>query len=1057
MITQSLPGYPALVLRLWLFSALAASFASAAPSRVEITSSELAEAGLDWYAFGSETRQAALESVFPDVDWGALSLRQAETGLAVGAFDSAALGYRDFLRFSPLDPGRPEATLGMGRAVLGKKFPQGAREVLRRGREAFGSSAAIDELIFWEGEACWQTEDHEAAGALFRDLLARFPESPLRGQALYRLAWVEDRQGDYAAAETHFEQAGKLSPELAASSSLQCAWVKLISGRPKEAADLFEETQARFAGSSAAREALIGRAEAAYHEKDFSRARELYNDALALAETPEARAAIMYGLAWTALKQKRLAASREQFLEVKTKFPDQPVAPFASYRAALCLLDLGKPDDALSELARVRDDYARHEVGQWAQYSTGWINLANARYNEAKAAFRSLMDEYPAGMLVAPAKYLFATAQFKERRFREAGREFVLLAEEHPMSGLADGALLWAGWAALLDGDPDEALGRLSEMRRRYPDSPLSGDAALARGESLFAKKNYAEARKAYSEAAGAEKETRLRGLSGLGWCAFAAGDWMGAEKWFGILLNEAPEGELKLRARVRLGDALFNQKRYADADKHYRRAVSGGIDMLARWAQYQSGWCQLRQGKWENALNEWEQLRRRWPGSDDAHLALNAIGEALFNQEKFADAERAFSRLTEEAPAGSDMAQGALLRVGDCLYNAKAYDGAVLAYRRFTQQYPESPRMPEALYGIQWAYLQLGEFEKSRREASEFLKRYPQASLAPEVQLMVADSYRREGKASDAIRQYRELVDRYQSDVLAASARFKIGEIHQAEGNSAAAAQAYEEFLAKHPDHAQAREASFKLGVACYGMGDLAKAAGIFEKIAKETDNPFAAQALYNLLLCNKQLGREDAMKDALGRLKERYPASRAAWQARLSVAYYLVDAGREDEAIPLLAEIVEGPYKDLHGEAACALGDAYGVNGQKDKALATYQAGAGPLPGGDAWTIQCAMLAANLLGEAGKHAEGVDLLRRVLEKRDATFEQMAAAYFGIGRHYEGLGKPDQARLMYKRCLDSKPGKDLAGRARQRIAALEPPAPKPAETQPAAGGAKAQ
>ena len=1018
----------------------------------------MASGGYPWAAEAVREAGAAMSGPLEPEEAARLSLLRALSRADIAAHGAAAAEYARYLRDEPLYPGRPEATLGLGIARLGNGSCDAALATLKGGTSSFVDSKVPDRMLFWEGEAAYACDDFSGADRAFRDMLGKYPESPLKGEALYRLAWAEGREGLHEASATHFAEAAAASPALAPSANVQRGWVLLRLKRSSEARVLFGKVAADNPGTPHGREAVTGQAECAYQDGDFAGASKLYDGALAQATDPGTKAALKYSLAWTALRQKQAARARGLFLDVEREYPGEPVAPFAGYRAALCLLDLGKAPDALVELQGVQARYPKHEIGEWSVYSRGWIHLSLGHVDEAKAAFRQLIDSYPNGNLVAPAKYLFGAALYQERHFREAERELAALADGYARSGLADGALLWAGWSALLDGRPADALEHLDRLAREYPGTVWKADAALAEGEAAFAIPDLKRARAAYEAASRAKGDLRLRALTGLGWCAFAAQDWKEAEKRFGMVVAEAPAGAMKLKARVRLADALFNQKRYAEASGHYETAIAGGEEAVARWAQLQLGWCAFRAGDPDRARAQWDQLRRRWPNSPEAPVALHDIGETLFGQERFGEAEDAFRRLSREVPPTSPLAEAAALRVGDCLYNAKSYEAAVLAYREFSVRYPQSKRLIEALYGMQWAYMQLGDYEQARREASSFLAKYPESGMAAEVQQMVAESYRREKKPREAIAEYRELIKKYPDSGLAMSAQMKLGEAQEEAGSFAEAEATYAEFIEKHPGHPLAGDAAFRLAVVRYATGNIEGAVDGFSKIAADPANARAPEALYNLVLCQKKLGREEAMVAAVKQLDEKYPQTRAAAQGHLSAAYFFADAGKRDTAFAQFRAAAESGAGDVASEARYALGDLASQRGDAELALNWYAKGYADLPKGGEWSVQCAFEAANLLAGKKRNDEAVAVLRRVLEKTDAQPAWTATACIGIGQSFEAQGRNEEARGMYAECLRGEPPADLKARAEERLAALggappiqkKPAAQKPAVKAPA-------
>jgi len=1003
-----------------------------------ITPRDLDRAGLWWPADilarrGVLSEGEAISGHSPDdgVMEASTLLGMAEPAQAEGAF-------HQWLASSPLSIQRPTASLGEGVAMLGRGGAASALETLQRGSRDFPVCAEADEFLFWEGEAASHGEDYPAAAASYESLLGRYPGSSLKPRALYGLGWSEGRLKKYGSAASRFEEAGRLDESLRPAATLQRGWCLLELGRIDEARGHFASVQAGWPGTRYSQEAVIGEAECAYRGGEFGKAEELYDSALKRAAGPAEKSVLRYSLAWASLKQKSFERARTIFLDTAREYPDEPVAPFATYRAALCLLDLGRPADALAELRDIGDKNPKHEVAEWSAYSRGWIFLTQGKFNDAKAAFRTLMDTYPDGRLVAPAAFLFAAAMFQERHFTDAEREFLSFADRYPSSGLADGALLWSAWAALMEGSPADALAHLDRMKREYPGSDQQAESAVAEGEGSFAIKNYTRAKTAYGRAASSKGDTRIRGLVGLGWCAFAAGDWKEAEKMFRTVLADAVQENTRLRARARLADALFNQKRYPEAQTQYRITLGGPDEEIARWSQLQLGWCSLRLEKPDEARGQWDQLRRRWPGSPEAPLALLAIAETLFGQEKYADSEQAFRKLSREAQDGSPLAENAALRVGDALYNAKSYEAAILAWRDFSTRFPASKRLVEALYGIQWAYVQLGDYQQARQEATSFLKLFPSSGLAAEVQLMVAESFRREKKTRDAVEQYRELIEKYPDSGTVPSARLKMGETQEEGGDFVGAQKTYADLIARHPDHPLAKEAAFRLGVARFAAGDTAGAAEVFTKVASDYSDPRASEAMYNLLLCKKKSGDPEGMREMQKKLMADFPRTRAAAQASLSLAYYYVDSGHREEAVPFFDAVASCPFTDLSSEAASALGDYWSGRDDKELALKSYLKGAEGLPKGGEWTVSSALSAAGMLRASSRDDEAIDLLRKILEKDDALPEWLASARLGIAQSYDASGRTKQARQMYVEVVKRGAPAELKKQAESRIAELD-------------------
>ena len=347
-----------------------------------ISSRDLDRAGLWWPAITHDRRGEILGGGTPGNRTENTGLVAASTLLWLDEPALSAGAFSKWLASSPLSYLRPAGVLGGGVSALGRGDSGRALEILRAGTRGFPVCAQSDELLFWEGEAASRQEDYPAAASSFESLLGRYPGSNLKPRALYGLGWAEGRMKKYESAASRFEEAGRLDGALLAPATLQRGWCVLEMGRTEDARSHFSFVQSGWPGTRYSQEAVIGEAECAYRAGDYARAEKLYDTAFNRAAGPPERSVLRYSLAWAMLKQKSFERARSIFLETARDYPDEPVAPFASYRAALCLLDLGKPAEALAELRSAEGRNPKHEVAEWSAYSRGWIFLAQGRYND---------------------------------------------------------------------------------------------------------------------------------------------------------------------------------------------------------------------------------------------------------------------------------------------------------------------------------------------------------------------------------------------------------------------------------------------------------------------------------------------------------------------------------------------------------------------------------------------------------------------------------------------------------------------------------------------------
>jgi len=108
----------------------------------------------------------------------------------------------------------------------------------------------------------------------------------------------------------------------------------------------------------------------------------------------------------------------------------------------------------------------------------------------------------------------------------EAIRLYTTLLQAYPDYPRNDQVLYQLARAYETTGQPEQALGTLDQIVRRYPRSPQLGEVQFRRGELLFSAKNYPQAESAYESVIRAGKESAFyeQSLYKHGWSLFKQG-----------------------------------------------------------------------------------------------------------------------------------------------------------------------------------------------------------------------------------------------------------------------------------------------------------------------------------------------------------------------------------------------------------------------------------------------------------------------------------------------------------------------------------------------------
>jgi TolA-binding protein len=226
-----------------------------------------------------------------------------------------------------------------------------------------------------------------------------------------------------------------------------------------------------------------------------------------------------------------------------------------------------------------------------------------------------------------------------------------------------------------------------------------------------------------------------------LAWSQFQLGSFAAAREAFRRQRETFPEGALAADARVMVAEALFKEKRYAEALAAFDEARAGkatgkalavvatlhaaqAASQLEKWepsmallqecaerfpeSEYQDevdfeiGWVQQHVGKHDEALRRYERVAER----NELELGARAqfmIGEIQFEQKKYDDAVRSFFKVAygygdKQAPdAIRPWQANATFEAARCLELLENTSAAKRLYEELVERFPHTDRAPLA------------------------------------------------------------------------------------------------------------------------------------------------------------------------------------------------------------------------------------------------------------------------------------------------------------------------------------------------------------------------
>jgi TolA-binding protein len=275
--------------------------------------------------------------------------------------------------------------------------------------------------------------------------------------------------------------------------------------------------------------------------------------------------------------------------------------------------------EVVSHLTSVLQNHPNHQSAVECLFLLGYAHFMEEQFPQAVARFRELRKRFQGTELMNGAIYWTAMALMFQSNYEEAGKEFDDLRARHPEAQYAEDSSFRRAICHYALGQFEAADSRLAAFIQAQPESKLTPEAWMTRGDIAGAQARVDEAVRHYQRAM--EYKEALLNIEHYNHCAFQAGQMLYDAKKFReagahykryIDRNRA-ESNIPLaiywigRTLMETGEPVGAARYYKDAVLKYgtdRKQI--GVDMiLDEWVatthklpadQARSAWNELRQ-----------------------------------------------------------------------------------------------------------------------------------------------------------------------------------------------------------------------------------------------------------------------------------------------------------------------------------------------------------------------------------------------------------------------------------------------------------------------------
>lgn len=241
-------------------------------------------------------------------------------------------------------------------------------------------------------------------------------------------------------------------------------------------------------------------------------------------------------------------------------------------------------------------------------------------------------------------------------------------------------------------------------------------------------------------------------------------------------------DSKVRNQARIWLADALYQQKKYRQAEQQYDAALrSGESDDNTLHARYALGYSQMMQNRFREASSTFSRLLSSIDLPEElGRDARLRIADCKYYTGNYAAAKSDFATLKSQGHS----ADYASYRHAQILGIEGDLNGKISELLSLEHNFNGSKWMPNVLKELADTYIALGQPSKAADTYSRMLHRYPVDAAAPEAQLGMASALMDTGDAAAAAKAYREILQKWPSSKESRLADAALREYYAESGN---------------------------------------------------------------------------------------------------------------------------------------------------------------------------------------------------------------------------------------------------------------------------------
>ncbi|HBM15046.1 MAG TPA: hypothetical protein DD381_01650 [Lentisphaeria bacterium] len=263
----------------------------------------------------------------------------------------------------------------------------------------------LDEASFYYALAVARKGDAKESNTLFEKFLKDYPNSKLRGEALYEMAWNARTMKDADQAKKYYEK-----------------YVDAEKSDNKKQAIMFEL------------------AELEYDTKSYDRSLDILNKLLSGKINPELKEKILYRKAWCYMEKNQQYEAMKVFENLMYEFPNSSFLPVAAYQAGEKRLSEKEYEAAYSDFKKAWEkssSTSSDNIKEQILLRLGETQTLTDRWIDANNSFKTFITSFPKSKFYYRAKMWSGWTLENLKRYQEAIEQYSSVVNTRQNSSIA--------------------------------------------------------------------------------------------------------------------------------------------------------------------------------------------------------------------------------------------------------------------------------------------------------------------------------------------------------------------------------------------------------------------------------------------------------------------------------------------------------------------------------------------------------------------------------------------------------------------------------------------